>query len=270
MEQCPLICLTREEKKGLRDKWRQSLIVKLWGRKIGYAFLKRKLQTMWRPKAFMDVVALENDYFLVRFFSKDNYEFARNQGPWIIFDHYLIVKEWAPNFDPMTDKTEKMIVWVRIPCLPIEYFDFSFLRKVGEKIGKPIRADQNTDTATRGRFARICVEVDITKPLLTMFKMRKRVRTIKYEGIHLVCFACGVVGHRAEDCEKRQKASPPEENHVAGDQEELVVNGELYSRRVQIRKEGTSEISGRDTYGPWMLAKKKEGRARSNRQGKMI
>lgn len=101
----------------------------------------------------MDLITLENDYFLVRFYSKDDYEFARDQGPWTILDHYLVAKEWMPNIDPITDKTEKLIVWVRIPCLPIEYFNFMFLKKVGEKIGKPIRVDHSTRIVALGGFA---------------------------------------------------------------------------------------------------------------------
>lgn len=80
---CPVICLTKEEKKTLRQKWRQSLIIKLWGRKVGYNFLQKIVQSMWKPRAFSDLVPLENDYFLVHFYSKENYEFARDQGPLI-------------------------------------------------------------------------------------------------------------------------------------------------------------------------------------------
>lgn len=267
-EYCPLIVLTKEEKKNLRQKWRQSLIIKLWGRKIGYNFLQKKLQNMWRPKAFMDLVALENDYFLVRFHSNDDFEFARDQGPWTILDHYLVVKEWTPNFDPTTDKTEKLIVWVRIPCLPIEYFDFAFLTKVGEKIGRPIRAYHNTGTAARGRFARICVEVDITKPLLTMFKLRKIIRHIEYEGLHLVCFECGIVGHRKEDCVKSRSENDQEEPPAAGETEELAVNGETYSRKLQIRKDITGDLPGEGAFGPWMIARRKEPRNGKYRQGR--
>lgn len=66
---------------------------------------------------------------------------------------------------------------------------------MGEKIGRPIRAYQNTRMVARGRFVQLCVEVDITKPLLVKFKMQNRIRTIEYEGIHLVCFGCGIYGH---------------------------------------------------------------------------
>lgn len=216
----------------------------------------------------MDLVALENNYFLVRFYSKEDYEFARDQRPWTILDHYLVVKEWAPDFDPLTGKTEKLIVWVRIPCLPIEYFDFTFLKKVGEKIGKPIRADQNTGTATRGRFARLCVEVDITKPLLTMFEVRKRNRRIEYEGIHLVCFQCGIVGHCTDECSKPGPENPSEMEKNVGDHEGVAVNGEVYTRKAQVWKQNRDKINGDAAFGPWMLAKRKEAKNGKQRYGR--
>lgn len=86
----------------------------------------------------------ENEYFLVRFYAKEDFEFARSQGPCTILDHYLVVKEWTLEFHPFTDKTKRLIIWVRIPCLPIEFFDYAFLKKISDKIGKSLRADHNT------------------------------------------------------------------------------------------------------------------------------
>lgn len=114
LEYYPLMCLMKEEKRSLHERWRESLIIKLWGRKVGYNYLLKKLQSMWKPKAFVDLVALENDYFLVHFYSKVNSEFAQDHGSWTILNHYFIVKEWAPDFDPLTNKMEKLIVWIRI------------------------------------------------------------------------------------------------------------------------------------------------------------
>ncbi|XP_031124352.1 uncharacterized protein LOC116027066 [Ipomoea triloba] len=263
---CPTIRLTRAEKRILRAPWKQTLIIKLWGRSVGYNYLLRKLQNMWKPSAPMDLVAIENDYFLVRFTAKKDYEFAKLEGPWMILDHYLVVKEWHPNFDPLTDKTEKLIVWVRFPCLPIEYFNFVFLEKVGKKIGKPIRADISTDMATRGRYARICVEVDITKPLLAKFKLYNRVRRIEYEGIHLVCFGCGRYGHKKEACPVGNKADNPVEmdnvqpnqNPLAGEEganKEEFIEIEGNFRKLQIIRPEVVE-----DFGPWMLAQRKQRR----------
>ena len=43
------------------------------------------------------------------------------------------------------------------------------------------------------------MEVDITKPLLSKFKVRRRICRIKYDGIHMVCFQCGIYGNGKKD-----------------------------------------------------------------------
>lgn len=199
-EDCPTITLTKKEKACLRQPWRRTLIIKVWGRSVGYNYLLKRLQMIWKPKASMDLIGLSNGYFLVKFGAEEDYKFTKFEGPWMILDHYLIVKEWSHDFDPLTDTTEKILVWVRFPCIPIEYYDTDFLMRLGKKIGKPIRVDDATSLASRGLFARMCIEIDIGKPLLAKFKLRKRIRKIEYEGIHLICFRCGVYGHHQENC----------------------------------------------------------------------
>ena len=72
--------------------------------------------------------------------------------------------------------------------------------RVGSKIGKPIRVDNATSTMSCGHYMRICVEVDLLKPLVSKFRLRRRIRKLEYEGIHLVCFGCSMYGHRKETC----------------------------------------------------------------------
>ena len=62
----------------------------------------------------------------------------------MILGHYLTVRPWQSNFDPNQSTLESLLVWVRIPCIPIEYFDYNFLMKLGSKLGRPIRVDEAT------------------------------------------------------------------------------------------------------------------------------
>lgn len=155
--ECPEVRLTKEEKIRLRKPWKCSLIIKVLGRKVGYTYLCKQLHKLWHPKAKMELVALDDEYFLVKFNSVDDYEFAKYSGPWMILEHYLIVKDWKPNFDPKSDTTEKVIMWVRFPDLPVEYYDYGFLVKIGKLIGEPKHIDEATSLVSRGRFARTCV-----------------------------------------------------------------------------------------------------------------
>ena len=72
--------------------------------------------------------------------------------------------------------------------------------RVGSKIGKPIRVDNATSTKSCGHYKRISVEVDLIKLLVSKFRLRRRIGKLEYEGIHLVCFGCGMYGHMKETC----------------------------------------------------------------------
>lgn len=63
-----------------------------------------------------------------------------------------------------------------------------------------LKIDKMTYIQSRGKFARICVELDVSKPLIPHIVIRGHKLLIEYEGLHLVCFQCGRYGHRAEQC----------------------------------------------------------------------
>ncbi|XP_031120941.1 uncharacterized protein LOC116024180 [Ipomoea triloba] len=234
------------------------------GRKVGYAYLLRRLNSLWRPKGRMELIALDNDYFLVKFGIRDDLE-----GSWMILDHYLIVKEWVPNFDPLTDTTKKVLVWVRFPSLPVEYYNLLCLRKVGNKLGRTIRVDHTTSLVSKGKFARVCVEIDITKPLVSRFTLEDRVWHVAYEGIHLVCFSCGLYGHRQNSCPTCPKEGEAEDSAPVTAVEMTVQNHDKGPNVVKARdvSAGRSSLHGSRPYGPWMIATRRERRPQGGQQG---
>lgn len=80
-----------------------------------------------------------------------------------------------PNFVANEAPIKTITAWVRIPQLSVEYFDKQFLLKIGSKIGKVIKIDWNTELMDRGQYVRFCIEVDVTKPLLSKFRLNGRV-----------------------------------------------------------------------------------------------
>ena len=201
----------------------------------------------------LELIAIENGFFLAKFLSSNDYEFAKYEGPWMIFGHYLTVRPWHPNFEPNQDTLRSLLVWVRFPCLPIEYFDYQFLMKLASKVGNPVKVDEATGNISRGLFARVCVELDLAKHLLSKFELRRRVRKIEYKGIHLICFGCGMYGHRREVCplEKKEQPAVPEQNQDgnSGENQGTTTDNQATSETELINP----EIE--ENYGPWMLAK---------------
>ncbi|XP_061347112.1 uncharacterized protein LOC133292684 [Gastrolobium bilobum] len=92
----------------------------------------------------------------------------------------------------------RIMACVRLPGFPVEYVNTELLREVGNWLGKFIKVDAATTSLARGKFARICVELDLSNPLQAEYKIDGRLKKVEYEGLHLVCFCCGKYGHRSE------------------------------------------------------------------------
>jgi hypothetical protein len=211
--ECPKFILSAREEARIRKPWRQGLIVKLMGRKIGYKALETRLKQIWVRKGVISIIDLGKDNFLVYFTNEEDYTKALEDGPWLIYDHYLITREWTPNFHPSSATIDKAAVWVRIPDLPIEYYDAKVLNFIGNRIGNTVKVDNNTLFQERGKCARVCVEVELNKPLLAMFELKDRVYKIEYEGLHMLCRACGKFGHYMEGCTEKN-VNPTSNNRV--------------------------------------------------------
>ncbi|XP_058775096.1 uncharacterized protein LOC131649347 [Vicia villosa] len=155
---------------------------------------------MWVRKGVISIIDLSNDYYLVAFSHEDDKKAALANGPWFIYDHYLTVKDWRPNFQPNTYSIDEVAVWVRISGLPIEYYDPRALTVFGNRIGRTIKLDKTTIKQERGKYARICVTVNLAKSLLAMFDINGSCYKIEYEGLHLLCLNYGRYGHYKEGC----------------------------------------------------------------------
>ncbi|CAN1182666.1 hypothetical protein LINPERHAP2_LOCUS36101 [Linum perenne] len=118
----------------------------------------------------------------------------------MVGDHYVVFQSWRQYLCPEESSLSTLRVWIRIPGLPLEYFDATVLKTIGDKNGKTVRIDHTTLQDNRVNFTRICVEVDLSKPLLSKYHLRRRVRRIEYEGLHTNFFSCGCYGHQQEAC----------------------------------------------------------------------
>ncbi|KAI9070476.1 hypothetical protein K1719_047561 [Acacia pycnantha] len=183
----------------------RTLVVKLIGRQPSYGFMVKKLKQIWERKGKIDVFDLENDFYLVNFQHMDDYMEALIGGPWVIIDAYLSVGRWRPDFSPKRERIRSVVAWVRFPDLPAPLFDKKFLLNLGNSIGKAIRLDVHTAQRTRGKFARMCVELDLDKPLVPEFNVEGQTFSVLYESLGQICNKCGRVGHMKEGCDAFHK-----------------------------------------------------------------
>ncbi|RYQ93893.1 hypothetical protein Ahy_B09g100109 [Arachis hypogaea] len=105
---CPTIPVSKEEFDEWCKPWRNALIVKVLGKRVGLGFIEQRLRRDWAKKDEAD------------------YSHALLEGPWMIAGHYLIVQRWRPFFLNSENQVKKIAAWIRIPNLPIELYNPRF------------------------------------------------------------------------------------------------------------------------------------------------
>ncbi|CAN1848740.1 hypothetical protein LINPERHAP1_LOCUS39048 [Linum perenne] len=209
---------------------------------------------MWKPSSSMHIIDVDLNCYMVRFGDEKDYFIALTGGPWLILDHYLIVQQWDPSFRVSDKLPSKMVVWVRFPHLPIHLYHKQILSSLGNLIGHTVRMDHNTQTAERGKFARITVEIDLNEPLVTGIDLDGAWQRVEYENLPELCFSCGKVGDEKGSCPLLLQAIT-----LPTDVDAAVPVPEPPSK--QLAGEAPS-----DGYGPWLTVTRNPRRAKQENQ----
>ncbi|XP_028093884.1 uncharacterized protein LOC114293973 [Camellia sinensis] len=257
----PRISLPKKLLEKIRKPWVNALIVRLLGKNIGYKMLCARVKTMWRLQEEFNAIDLGFNYFLFKFFDPFDCETVFTGGPWVIMDHYLTVRRWEPNFKPSKAFETTTAVWVRFPELPIEYYQEKVLFTIAKTIGRPLKIDWTTTMATREKFARVCVEIDLSRPLKPKFLLEGNCYFIEYESLHSFYFLCGRIDHRKETCRFKIHNAPPKGKNPAVIGEEVTINT-LSEPNGYLQQ----ELDDAEAFGPWLLVTKRNRRPVHNKR----
>ncbi|CAN1790105.1 hypothetical protein LINPERHAP1_LOCUS18708 [Linum perenne] len=219
------------------------MMVHLLGKTIGYSYMCHRLQALWKLLGNLHIIDLDKNCFMVKFASDQDYFKALTGGPWMILDHYLIVHQWDSSFRISNDMLKKMVAWVRFRLLPIHFYHAQVLTSLGNLVRKTIKIDFNTQSAKRGKFAWIVIELDLNEPLPLVVMLDGQPQPVEYESLPNLCFECGRIGHLSINCPKNPLAVLPPPSDPQGVL--TVVKGPGLVAPVV------------DQFGPWMLVSRR-------------
>ena len=63
-----------DDKARLRGRWAFALIIKPFGRNVGFHFLQNKILALWKPVGHMECIDLEFGFYLIRFGLVEDYD----------------------------------------------------------------------------------------------------------------------------------------------------------------------------------------------------
>ncbi|PNY01876.1 hypothetical protein L195_g025179 [Trifolium pratense] len=124
--------------------WEKTLIVTLMGKRANFKILENYIQKQWTKNGKVKLVDMEDGYFLVYFSTEADYIHALYEGPWMLADHYLLVQRWRKMFLQSAATMKKVAVWIRIPRLPLELYNDTFLTRIGNALGTMLKVDRLT------------------------------------------------------------------------------------------------------------------------------
>lgn len=79
----------------------------------------------------------------------------------------------TPSFIFRDDIFTTIPLWVKLPNLPLSYWNVVVLSKIESSLGQPLYADECTTSISRISFARFLIEMDVTKPLPKSIKIQE-------------------------------------------------------------------------------------------------
>ncbi|KAL0298427.1 UNVERIFIED_CONTAM: hypothetical protein Sradi_6502500 [Sesamum radiatum] len=104
-------------------------------------------------------------------------------------------------------------IWVSFPELPAHLFRKDALFAIANTIGTPLQIADSTFYQYNLANARVCVEIDLLKPLLKEIDLKiygaTIVQNIVYEQILNYCSLCKHAGHRDAECYSKGDAPKP-------------------------------------------------------------
>lgn len=130
-------------------------------------------------------------------------------------------------------------------AIQLECFDTWALKRIRNLLGKLLKIDGLTTAQNRGKFARLCVKLDLTKPLDAVVQINHVWYNIEYEGLPEICYLCGHYGHKKEACSlKTTSAGQTSETPNA-------VGADAMGQPAEVENENYTEAN-EGLRGPWM------------------
>ncbi|CAI9088678.1 OLC1v1023081C1 [Oldenlandia corymbosa var. corymbosa] len=185
-----------------------TIAVKPLGKEFRYDRLFKRFKGMWKPKGDIKHVDTIEGYHLYRVTNEEDFYSILLNAPWSLDETYIRVLPWNKGFNYKEDNLTAVPTWIRIPGLPVDYFHEDLLRSLIKPLGRYIKADKNTLAVERGKYARLTVELDLTKPSLGKTKIDGIEYNIEYEDLQKICFTCGKYGHLKNECSLTPTTSP--------------------------------------------------------------
>ncbi|KAH0664989.1 hypothetical protein KY285_026195 [Solanum tuberosum] len=180
-------------------------------------------------------------------------------GPHMLNNRPIIVKVWSPEFD-FNKEVLQTVPICQYPNLPLSCWSMDSLSRISSGLGEPLYADECTTKVDRISFARVLIEMDVTRELPRKLKVEEpngRVfeQEVQYEWVSEYCAKCMQVGLSWKEVGKVQarkitKWQPKMTASTIGEAKVPKIKEQVAAPRGETWKQTPSKAAGKSTSKP--------------------
>ncbi|CAM8892644.1 unnamed protein product [Rhodiola kirilowii] len=219
-----VVSLEDNDWRRMTEEGKRAMVVKLAnGMPFNIRGLANVLTKIWNMENRVSFAEIANNMAVASFKSEGDMKKIRDGGPWLCMDSFIIMHDWCSDLAPEEFIMNKLGVWAQLHNLPVGAVlnDKECGEKLAGYIGKFIKVSQSEVDGARKRFIRVRVEIEIDKPIVTGFLLRRLNRdpqwiSVKYERLPESCAMCGRLCHETEKCIYSEETMQAQSQVVAG------------------------------------------------------
>ncbi|KAK0582022.1 hypothetical protein LWI29_020550 [Acer saccharum] len=174
--------------------------------------LKEKLQSIWKLNSQWRLISLGRGFFQILLNSEEDKAQVWGIGSLHLKPGILRLQPWTQNFNPNTQRTTNAQIWVRFYDLPWEFWHPQILSDMARGVGIPLKFDRATLEGDYGHFARMLIDVDLSKPLPDSIMIEVGedclFPTLYFENVPSFCSIEEMCNHSLSDSDPQEEYSP--------------------------------------------------------------
>ncbi|XP_074314673.1 uncharacterized protein LOC141649902 [Silene latifolia] len=145
------------------EYWQTTLVGTVLGRQSTLVQIESLVSKYWTHITTPKILYFAKGWYYFRFASAEDMEKIRSDT-WNVNGFPLVFNPWSPTVVDELNVTH-VPVWVLFPNLDPCFWSKSGLSKVASAVGNPICADEHTTNKSKLAFARVLIDVDLSKEL---------------------------------------------------------------------------------------------------------
>ncbi|KAF5449716.1 hypothetical protein F2P56_030133 [Juglans regia] len=211
---------SKEEIVKSAEPFRLSLVLKFLRQRPSLDAIRLFIKNRWGLSGIAVVSAMRKPYnVFVRLTSEKDFNKVFSREVCDIDGVAYRPFHCTPEFSN-EEEQPVVLVWIFLPGLAPNFYHPSILKSLTALIGNYIRSDNPTRCATRTDGARVCLELDVDKSLLSSYWIgasscpTSRMQEVVYETMSVFCTKCKIQGHNLSTCKNDISRKEKERQHA--------------------------------------------------------